>query len=137
MSLRHLAALWHQVNDDTLAVRFDFSRCRFLAQNAVAFLGGLARLVNARNGRCSFDWNSLDGRVLTNVRQNGFVSAMAGQHGGWDGNSIPYREDQRADPAALMEFLQSRWLGRGWVHVSQGLCDAVVGKVYEIYANAL
>ncbi len=30
----------------------------------------------------------------------------------------------------------SRWLGRGWVRVSNELRDAIVGRVWEIYANA-
>ena len=39
-----LFRLWSQVNDDSLEVEFNFTRCRFLQQNAVAFLGGLSRL---------------------------------------------------------------------------------------------
>ncbi len=35
-----LFALWNQANSDFLDVTFDFSRCGFLRQNAVASLGG-------------------------------------------------------------------------------------------------
>jgi hypothetical protein len=37
--------LWGQVNQDGLEATFDFSQCDGLAHSAVAFLGGLARLV--------------------------------------------------------------------------------------------
>jgi len=46
--------LWSEVDDDCLDVTFDFSYCRFLRQNAVAFLGGLARLIEDRGGRVVF-----------------------------------------------------------------------------------
>jgi len=40
-----LFGLWHTVNADELDVTFRFTSCTFLKQNAVAFLGGLARLI--------------------------------------------------------------------------------------------
>src|SRR5437879_3281926 len=109
-NLGRLTTLWQMVNDDTLDVTFDFSGCTFLGQNAVAFLGGLARLIAYRNGHCQFAWNTLEDRVQTNLRQNGFETAMAGRQGGWEGHSIPYREDREADSKVLMDFLQDRWL---------------------------
>ena len=45
-----LFEIWNDVNDYFEDIRFDFSRCGFLRPNAVAFLGGLARLVESRMG---------------------------------------------------------------------------------------
>jgi hypothetical protein len=68
-----LFGIWNEVNDYFEDIRFDFSRCDFLRPNAVAFLGGLARLIESRCGRVAFDWNSLrDERAMVNLRQNGF-----------------------------------------------------------------
>ena len=66
--------LWNQANDDFLDVAFDFSRCRFLRHNAVAFLGGLTRLIQSRYGTVIFNWNTLRSDIRSNLEQNGFIS---------------------------------------------------------------
>lgn len=132
----NLFSLWSQANDDFLDVTFDFSRCGFLRQNAVAYLGGLARLIQSRYGRLTFNWNTLRSGIRTNLEQNGFMAAFGHTGGPWFGNSIPYREDLMQDATGVMDYLKSKWLGRGWVHVSDKLRDAIVGRVWEIYANA-
>ena len=72
-----LFSLWSQANDYFEDIRFDFSGCHFLRPNAVAFLGGLARLVESRMGTVVFDWDTLrNNALLTNVSQNGFGQAF-------------------------------------------------------------
>jgi hypothetical protein len=131
-----LFSLWRRANAESLDVTFRFSSCGFLKQNAVAFLGGLARLVEYRGGRVSFDWHSLQDRVRVNLAQQGFLAAFGCPGGPWTGNSIPYREDHAIDKAGLMDYLKTKWLGRGWINVSPRLRDAIVGRVWEIYENA-
>ncbi len=132
-----LFGFWAQVNDYFEDVRFDFSGCDFLRPNAVAFLGGLARLVESRMGRVAFDWGSLQNdKVMTNMRQNGFAGTFGHRSSGWTGESIPYREDATLDMNGIMDYLTDFWLGRGWVHVSELLRDAIVGRMWEIYNNA-
>lgn len=128
--------LWNQANDDFLDVAFDFSRCRFLRHNAVAFLGGLTRLIQVRGGIVRFALDTIQRKVKANLEQNGFFSTLGFGGAPWTGNSIPYREDLRQDKVILDDYLKTNWLGRGWVHVSKMLKDAVVGRVWEIYANA-
>jgi hypothetical protein len=55
---------------------------------------------------------------------------------GWNGNSIPFREDRVSAANPILDYLTDQWLGRGWVQVSPLLKDAIVGKVWEIYANS-
>ena len=43
-----LFSLWNQATGGGQIVRFDFSHCTFLRHNAVAFLGGLFRLLESR-----------------------------------------------------------------------------------------
>ncbi len=38
--------------------------------------------------------------------------------------------------ADLIAYLKTKWLGRGWITVSTRLRDAIVGRVWKIYANA-
>jgi hypothetical protein len=134
-----LFGIWDQVNGYFEDVRFDFSGCRFLRPNAVAFLGGLARLVESRFGRAVFDWDTLRrGAVMTNLCQNGFAGTFAYPSPGWDGNSIPYREDQTLDMNGIMDYLTYHWIGKGWglTHISELLRDAIAGRMWEVYNNA-
>jgi len=131
-----LFSLWSQANDYFENIRFDFSNCNFLRPNAVAFLGGLARLIESRLGTAAFDWDTLADKVMTNLRQNGFAGTFGHPSPGWTGNSIPYREDTSRDVNGIMDYLEIYWLGRGWINVSQRLRDAIVGHMWEIYNNA-
>ncbi|MGO9531076.1 MAG: ATP-binding protein [Syntrophobacteraceae bacterium] len=129
--------IWSQVNDYFEDVRFDFSGCGFLRPNAVAFLGGLARLIESRLGSVVFDWSTLhDNAVMTNLCQNGFAETFGYPVSGWGGHSIPYREDGVVDMNSIMDYLTYSWIGKGWVHVSNRLRDAIAGTMWEIYSNA-
>jgi signal transduction histidine kinase len=103
----------------------------------VAFLGGLARLIESRLDSVVFDWNTLhDPWVGTTVRQNGFANAFGDSTAPWDGTSIAYREDSIFHPDEVAEYLSEKWLGKGWVHVSEALKNAIVERVLELYVNA-
>lgn len=128
--------LWRQLSGDRLHVQFDFSFCGFLRQNAVAFLGGLARLIRHRGGQAEFAWDTLGAAVNANLAQNGFKAAFGGAEAAWVGNSIPFIEHPEANAHGFADYLAARWLGRGWIGVSPGLRDAIIGKMAEIYVNA-
>lgn len=129
--------IWRQVNALGLDVIFDFSECHFLRPNAVAFLGGLARLIEFRLGRASFDWSTLnDSWVRTTIRQNGFAYSFGDSKAPWDGTSIPYRENQILNMTEIMDYLTYQWIGNERIHVSGRLQNAIVGNMWEIYNNA-
>jgi hypothetical protein len=137
VDFEQLFSLWSQVNDYFEDVRFDFFACDFLRPNAVAFLGGLARLIESRMGTVVFDWDTLQNTaVMNNLSQNGFAGYFGHRSSGWTGNSIPYREDKGRDVNGIMDYLEIYWLGRGWVQVSQRLRNTIVGHMWEIYNNA-
>ena len=136
---KQLFEIWQQANDYFEDVRFDFSHCGFLRPNAVAFLGGLARLIESRLGSVIFDWNTFHNeKVMTAIRQNGFASAFGDASTPRDGTSIPYREDRVFHPNEVADYLSESWLGKGWVHahVSEALKNAIVERVLELYVNA-
>lgn len=129
--------VWSRVNGYFEEVRFDFSRCDFLRPNAIAFLGGLARLIESRMGSVTFDWSTLrNAKVMATLRQNGFAGAFGHASAPWDGTSIPFREDKSLDMNRIMDYLTYSWIGKGWVHVSELLRDAIAGRMWEIYNNA-
>lgn len=134
-----LFSIWSRANDYFEDIRFDFSTCTFLRPNAVAFLGGLARLIESRLGKVTFDWNTLNNSwVRTTIRQNGFASAFGDVSAPWNGTSIPYREDREFHPDEVADYLAENWLRKGWVnsHVSEALKNAIVERVLELYVNA-
>jgi hypothetical protein len=136
-SVNALLPLWSEATKrDGLDVTFDFSHCRCLRQHSVAFLGGLARLVAHRGGSFRFDWQSLRREVAVSLAKNGFRDAFGEPTQIGLGHAIPYREDKAPDKSGLMEYLRALWLGRGWVNVSPALGNAIIGRVWEIYANA-
>lgn len=117
-------------------ITFNFSKCRFMRPNATAFLGGLARLIEHNGHSVYFDWQTLSDAMLTNLCQCGFAYKFGHDQKPWDGNSVPYREDLSYDPYNTIDFLIHNWIGRGWVHVSNKLSNAIAGKMWEIYNNA-
>lgn len=134
-----LFRLWRQVEREGRGgerVVLDFSSCYFLRQNAVAFLGGLIRYIQARGGTVNAKWGPASEAVRRNLARNGFLATFGLQDRSWVGNAIPYREDKEQDTAGIMTYLRSSWLGRGWINVSHALRDAIVGTMWEIYANA-
>ncbi|WP_164928717.1 ATP-binding protein [Gloeobacter violaceus] len=132
-------SLLQQIEGHGLQVIFDFTNCNFLRQNAVAFLGGIARMVNLRGGTVEFALDTLGNDIRANLAQNGFLEAFGYPEQPWTGNSIPYREDPCGSvntEEEVVKYLGSYWLGRGWLQINPSLRDAIVGKVWEIYANA-
>lgn len=123
-------------------VVFNFSNCQFLRPNAVAFLGGMARLIESKGRTVRFDFNTAPDKVLTILRQNDFAHCFGHQGFSGPGRSVPYREDrtdlnhQKDLKDDIINYLSNEWLGRGWVHISPRLRNAIVGVVWEIYDNA-
>src|SRR5690349_10037429 len=97
MSYDRLFEIWRRVENAGRRIIFDFSNCTFLGQSGVAFLGGLARLIERRGGEVVFAWDTLKSGVRMNLAQNGFLSAFGEPVDPWVGNSIPYREDRELD----------------------------------------
>jgi hypothetical protein len=131
-----LFALWHQVSSGARLISFEFSNCTFIGQSGVAFLGGVARVLERRGVEVTFDWDTLRNVIRTNLAQSGFLSAFGESIEPWEGNSIPYREDDGTDKDSIVEYLADRWLGRDWVHMSNGLRNALAARVCAIYVNA-
>jgi|CXWL01.1.fsa_nt_gi hypothetical protein len=133
-----LFVLFRGVSKSDSSVEINFSKCGFLRQNAVAFIGGMVRLFEQRGIAVRLNWQSMQSQVIANLEKNGFKDAFLGTQGPLPDNAIPYREDRATtfDKNGIVDYLKSKWLGRGWIHISPQLRDAIVGKMWEIYANA-
>lgn len=114
----------------------DFSKCTFLAQNAVALIGGIASLLKANGRSLSLDLETLPSKININLAQNGLLNHLGYPNTPWDGNSIPFRHNPLMDKKEIICYLNENWLGKGWLNISKNLKDYIVCKVIEIYANA-
>lgn len=131
-----LFRLGNQITSQALNVNLDFSNCEFVNSNAVAYLAGLVKLIEASGGNVYIDLNSLSSQVRNYLGDNNFLA-----HCGFDispryENVIPLRQDISQDDINFSEYLETNWLGNGWVQCSQKLKDAITSKVIEIYSNA-
>jgi len=115
---------------------FDFSNCNSLWPNAVALLGGIARFAESKGKQVVFNWRSLKSGPKAMLCQNGFAHAFGHLLPTPIQDAIPYREDRSMNMNSIMDYLTDFWIGKGWVHVSKELRDAIVGKMWEIYNNA-
>jgi hypothetical protein len=114
----------------------NFSKCNFLRQNAVAFLGGLISYTKLQGKAVTLDIDTLIPALRANLEQNGFLFALGFAVSPWDGNSIPYREDQNPNYRQISQYLRERWIGKGWIHIHPDLVQIIVSNVLEIYINA-
>jgi hypothetical protein len=120
----------------TTPIILDFSQCKFLAHHGVVVLGAIAHQLKTHQGCLTLDLATLAPAIRTNLAQNGLLHYLGYDTAPWDGNSIPFRHDLRFEPDRIVEYLSQRWLGRGWVNISQTLKDEIIGQVLEIYLNA-
>lgn len=132
-----LFLIYNKIMETKDKVIYDFSECQFLRPNALAFIGGMTRLIESHGRIVEFDWKTLtNGAITMNLCQNGFANTFNHPEPGWDGHSIPYREDKTLDINEIMDYLTDKWIGKDWVHVSNKLRDAIAGTMWEIYNNA-
>jgi hypothetical protein len=131
-----LFSLYQQAIECGEDLILDFSCCNFLRHNAVAFIGGLVRMLQCKGRSVKIEWNSISEKVSANLEQNGFHTAITGNKEVRSGNSIPYREDATQDSDSFVSYLSNHWLGRGWIEISEALKIEIVTKIAEIYENA-
>jgi len=131
-----LPDLRRKVNEPRLDVLFDFSDCKHLSQQAIAFLGGLARLVEGSRGTADFAWKTCRPKILRVLQANGFTNMFHGPIGVAGAHSVPYREYKRADPDSVVAYLGNSWLAPEWLSLTPALREALVAVVLEIYLNA-
>lgn len=115
----------------------DFTNCKFLRPNAVAFIGGMIRYCEIKNIIIKILWDTLIPSIRASLSENGFGATF-----GYclrkknSGHAIPYREDVLENSDDIINYLIDNWIGKGWVQVSPRLCNHIAGKMWEIYANS-
>jgi signal transduction histidine kinase len=124
------------INEPRMDVAFDFVECRELSQQAIAFLGGLARAIQRSRGIVRFKWDTCRPRVIRMFRASGFTVSFKGPPAHPGPHVVPYREYLSADPNAVLDYLTNSWLSPEWISLTPGFRQALISVVLEIYLNA-
>lgn len=133
---RYLFGTWDSVRKRTDDVYLNFSQCRFLKNNAVAFIGGMKAELALAGRRMEFNALEMDPNVREILTANGFLASFGYLQTHHDNDSIPYRHDKCADGEAILNYLTREWLKEDWLYFDDDLRYAIGGQLWEVYANA-
>lgn len=138
VDFEHLFSMVNQVKLSDNDILFNFSQCQSLRPNAIALLGGIARLAQSQGKKVVFQWDSLQNDTLNKILcQNGFAKIFGYPSQMPLQEAIPYREDTILNMNPIMDYLTEFWIGKGWVHVSNALRDAIVSRHSGAYYTSL
>ncbi|GIK67560.1 MAG: hypothetical protein BroJett018_53540 [Chloroflexota bacterium] len=129
---------WHKVtHSEKSDVLFTFEQCSFLQQNAVAFLGGLARLAQYQGRKVIIRKATIRQNVKDHLIRNEFLCTLLDESKPEKkANTIPYHEDRRGDKRSYIKYLQESWLQSGWTgQISKELKELITQFVIEAYVN--
>lgn len=117
-------------------ISFDFSRCKFLMQNGVALLGGLAKFLESEGRPADFQWRTMRQEVAASLGNNGFLRFFGQSARRSKGTAAEFRQDTLLEKEPLVAYLVHDWIGTGRIKLSSALKEAIVSTAWEIYANA-
>ncbi len=133
-----LCQIWEQVQGHDLDVMLDFSQTNFLRPNAIAFFGGMVRLVQARGGRVKTTGSQISERLRSYLWYSEFLPTFLPQQYPtiqWP-TVVPFREHRELDPLVIRKYLTEKWLKQEWIDASPRLRQVIIEHVSEIYTNA-
>ncbi|MGD1950745.1 MAG: ATP-binding protein [Leptolyngbyaceae cyanobacterium] len=134
---KRLFQKWQSVQEHLPSlVRLDFSGCRFLRPNAIAFLGGMARSLELMGVCVDIDFVTIQENVRRTLDRNDFLASFGAEPYPWDGNSVPYCQYSYEEFDSIPDYLEDKWLGRGWVKISDSYKEEIISNTLEIYQNA-
>ena len=137
----NLFSLWEQVRKTDGEICLSFNHCRFLRQNAVAFLGGLIASAERMGKNVVPDTDSMRPEVFRHLVHNGFFEAGHASYPLYPESVVPYRQDSPNDwqtciKSQLIPYLYRHLLEKSWVRMSPRVQSEVVRTIAELYMNA-
>lgn len=127
---------------------FNFSDCRFLRPNGVAYLGAISTYLKEVMGyKVFYKIKTMDKRILKMLIDDGFIQK----------NFTSHRDSKKPISADFIKFdhfkgnlnedlslsqkirnyINDDWLKNDWIHLEDNLKRDISAKMYEIFANAL
>jgi anti-sigma regulatory factor (Ser/Thr protein kinase) len=131
-----MGRFWQKVDSVPSGTRviFDFSRCRELHAVGMILIAGAIRVLASRGASSRIDAATISTPVMDSLRRSGCGAHLKV----CDPLKEPslFRHDLSENSAPVIAFLKDQWLSRAGITMSDLLQKELIGKVWEIYANA-
>ncbi|MBS1081726.1 ATP-binding protein [Gluconobacter kondonii] len=119
-------------------ISIDFDGCRFLRQNAISFISSMIKLRTMKGLYTKVKLETCSYNILEYLKKIGFISNMTESNKKTGNNSVPLQDFNRIEEEeGVVDYLLNDWLRPGWVDLSEELAGAIVGNIWEIFANSL
>ena len=105
-------------------------------QNGVAFLGGMAKMLEHQGQSVTFKWNTVRPDIAASLGRNGFLPFFGRSGTESTRSATEFRQDTALNKESLVKYLVQDWIGTDRVKLSAMVKEAVVSTAWEIYANA-
>jgi len=118
-------------------VLFDFNECQFLAQNTIAFMGGLTAWIIFKKRKVSYSLEGISSAVRKHINDNGFLEAfqIGNNTGHVKDTAVPFKIDVKQDEIGFINYLLNNWLLTSRIDIGDDLKQLLVACVSEAYLN--
>lgn len=118
----------------TDSVILDFSECKTLSHNGQALLGGVIALAQKQNRKVRIEMGKAEQRTQEHIRSSGLLRLYGDDSHQIPDHVISFRTFE--SPQRVKTYLND-WLSKGRLNIGDQLQVDLLGRVYEIYVNAL
>ncbi|MDX1992616.1 MAG: ATP-binding protein [bacterium] len=127
----------HTVRTSSYDIVFDFNNCHFLAQNAIAFIGGLTTLAQNKGNQVYYLLEGMSSQVRQHIDKNGFLNAfkIGSNNRVIKDTAVPFRIDTTIDTNDFAFYLRELWLNELRIDLDPLLKDVIVSTILEVYIN--
>ncbi|MGV4856402.1 hypothetical protein [Acetobacter senegalensis] len=116
----------------------DFSECRFIRQNALSFLAAFIAIKKRQlHSKIAISRNC-DSNLYSYLESSGFFFLFNRKPYRKSTNSIPVKFFTKIEEEEeVVSYLMTQWLKPQWVDCSDDLAGAIIGNIWEMFANSL
>lgn len=130
-----------------IKITFNFSKCDFLRQNAIAYLGAVSFLLKSNGVDVRYNLKSMSKRVITMLREDGFINHNFKKYIDFEtevsDKSIEFNNfqgDLSKNPRVskdISDYVNNEWLEKTDITFSKSLKSDMSARLFELFANAL
>lgn len=126
-------------------IKFCFEKCKYLRQNAIAFLGGISTFLTKQGFKVYYDFHHMPANIQSILDNAGIMSGHFGNEikvnyskeyitfKNFSGN---LREDSKLS-TSIQNYIGNEWLNDDRILLTPRLKKDLSARMYELFANAL
>lgn len=136
------------ISSDEYCVLFSFDKCKFLRQNAIAFLGGISTFLSEKGFKVFYDFQTMPKPIKITLENADLMNGHFGFKKSKDNlvkskDFIPYknftgnlRKDENLS-SEIANYVEKEWLRDDRILLKPKLKKDLTARMYELIANAL